>query len=377
MMNVPFLNVAAMHAELSAELDETWRQVSRSAKFIGGEFLERFEAEWAEYCGTKYCVGLSSGTAALQLALAGLGVGAGDEVILPANTFVATAEAVAAVGAAPVFVDVDPSTLLVTAAAVEAAVTPRTAAVIAVHLYGQPVDMDSIHRVASAAGIAVVEDAAQAHGATWRGTRAGALSHIGCFSFYPGKNLGAFGDGGAVVTGDFALAERIRSMSNHGRVRGNHYRHEILGGNHRLDGLQAAILSVKLKRLDAWNAARRRVATCYETSLADLPVELVKTAAAASSSHHLFVIQTPGRDELQQRLTFEGITTGIHYPIPCHRQLAFASQTTPHLPVVERAADRILSLPMSPHLSEAEIKYVAGAIERALAKLELSQMLVF
>jgi dTDP-4-amino-4,6-dideoxygalactose transaminase len=333
--------------------------------------LERFEAEWSEYCGAKHCVGLSDGTAALQLGLAGLGIGPGDEVIVPANTFVATAEAVAAVGATPVFVDVDPSTLLMTAAEVDAALTPRTAAVIAVHLYGQPVDMDSIHHVASAAGIEVVEDAAQAHGATWNGKRVGALSHIACFSFYPGKNLGAFGDGGAVVTEDFALAERIRSMSNHGRVRGSHYRHDVLGGNHRLDGLQAAILSVKLKRLDAWNAARRRVARCYEASLAGLPVKLVKTAANARSSHHLFVIQAEHRDELQQRLTLLGISTGIHYPIPCHRQLAFASATTPRLPVVERAADRLLSLPMSPHLSESEINCVADAVERALATLEV------
>src|SRR5262249_55117468 len=206
------------------------------------------------------CVGVGSGTAALELTLSALGLGRGDEVIVPANTFIATAAAVAAVGARVVFVDVDPSTLLITAEILKQAITGRTAAVIAVHLFGQPADMDSVARVASSAGIAVVEDAAQAHGACWRGKKAGSLSHAGCFSFYPAKNLGAFGDAGAVVTNDLALAERIRSLSNHGRSHENPYRHDLVGANHRLDALQAAILSVKLRRLDAWNTGRRRAA---------------------------------------------------------------------------------------------------------------------
>jgi dTDP-4-amino-4,6-dideoxygalactose transaminase len=374
-MRIPFLDLPAMHRELGAELDAAWRDVSSSASFIGGEFVDRFEAEWAAYCGTKHCIGLSNGTAALQLALTGLGIGAGDEVIIPASTFVATAAAVAAAGATPVFVDVDPATLLMTAPAVEAAITPRTAAVIVVHLYGQPADMESIRRVAAAAGIAVVEDAAQAHGATWNGQRAGALGDIGCFSFYPGKNLGAFGDAGAVVTDDPALAARIRSISNHGRVPNDAHRHDVLGGNHRLDGLQAAVLSVKLKRLDVWNAARRHAAGFYEARLAELPVEPTKTAAAARSSHHLFVIQTSHREELRRRLALDGIATGIHYPVPCHRQPAFLSEKTPRLPVAERAADRVLSLPMFPHLGESDIKRVAAAIERALVELAPSQRL--
>ncbi len=372
-MTVPFLDLSSMHAELSDELDAVWGQVSRSGTFIGGEFVDRFEAEWAAYCDVRHCVGLSSGTAALELALTALGIGPGDDVIVPANTFVATAAAVAAVGAKPVFVDIDPSTLLMTGAGVEAAVTARTAAVIAVHLYGQPVDMDTIRRVASAAGIAVIEDAAQAHGATWAGRRTGGLSDVGCFSFYPGKNLGAFGDAGAVVTEGWALAERIRSLSNHGRARGNPHRHELRGSNHRLDALQAAILSVKLKRLDAWNAGRRRAAKCYEAALAGLPVEWVKGAAGACSNHHLAVVQAPHRDELRQRLAAEGIGTGIHYPVPCHRQPVFLPENTPPLPVVERAADRILSLPMSPHLREAAMGRVADAIGRALAELEPGQ----
>jgi len=366
MMRVSFLDLPAMHRELGTELDDIWSKVISSAQFIGGEFVERFESEWAEYCGTRHCVGVSNGTAALDLALRALGIGPGDEIIVPANTFIATAAAVATVGATPVFVDVDPSTLLMTARDVETAITPRTAAVIAVHLYGQPVDMDAIRRVASAAGIFVVEDAAQAHGATWQGKRAGSMSDIGCFSFYPGKNLGAVGDAGAIVTNDVAVAEKIRSMSNHGRVRDDPHRHQILGGNHRLDGLQAAVLSAKLRRLDAWNAARDRAARLYRTLLTTLPVQAVEIADGAVSSHHLFVVETDNRDEMRKQLASAGISTGIHYPIPCHRQPPFASVRQAPLPVAERAAARILSLPMSPNLSDVEVTYVANAVERAL-----------
>jgi dTDP-4-amino-4,6-dideoxygalactose transaminase len=368
-MSIPFLDLNAMHAEVSGELDEAWRQVSRSAKFIGGEFVERFEAQWAEYCGVEHCIGVASGTAALELSLRALGIGVGAEVIVPANTFIATPAAVAVVGARPVFVDVDPSTLLMTAASVEDALTPRTAAVIVVHLFGQPADMDSINRVARAAGIAVIEDAAQAHGATWSGKQAGGFSRAACFSFYPGKNLGAFGDAGAVVTREAAVADRIRLMRSYGSRPHAPYVHELVGTNHRLDALQAAILTVKLKRLDAWNAGRRRAVEKYKTALAGLPVEMVGTAAGACSSHHLTVIQTAHRDKLRQRLATEGISTGIHYPIPCHRQRAFLTDKPPSLPVVERAAGRILSLPMSPHLTDAQITRIADTIDRTLTEL--------
>ena len=366
-MAIPLLDLQAMHAEVASELLDGWCQVIHSAKFIGGEFVERFEAEWATYCQAGHCVGVASGTAALELSMAGLGIGRGDEVIIPATTFVATATAVVAVGATPVFVDVDPSTLLMTAAGVEAALTPRTAAVIPVHLYGQPVDMDAVNQVASAAGIAVIEDAAQAHGACWKGKPVGTLGHVGCFSFYPGKNLGAFGDAGAVVTNDFALAERIRSIGNYGR-RGSHYRHEVVGTNSRLDALQAAILSVKLRRLDAWNDGRRRAAARYEAVLADLPVRMIQNAPGAYNTYHLAVIRTPRREELRHQLAAEGISTGIHYPIPCHLQPAFASEDRPSLPVAEEAAEEVLSLPMYPHLGDAEIGTVAEAIHRALAE---------
>jgi dTDP-4-amino-4,6-dideoxygalactose transaminase len=369
-MRIPFLDLRSMHTEVADELHAAWNEVTRSAKFVGGEFVERFEAEWAGYCGVRHCVGVSSGTAALELCLRALGIGPGNEVIVPANTFIATAEAVAAVGAEPVFVDVDPSTLLVTASGVAHALTPRTAGVIAVHMYGQPADMDSINCVARAAGIVVIEDAAQAHGATWKGKRAGSLSHAGCFSFYPGKNLGAFGDAGAVVSDDSALVDRIRVLSNHGRPPGAPHLHDLVGGNDRLDALQAAILMVKLKRLDTWNAARRRAAERYEEMLADLPVQLLRTAEGACSSYHLMVIQTAGRNELRQRLLAEGVSTGIHYPIPCHRQRSFLSYDTSSLPAAEALADRILSLPMFPHLKNAQIDHVAEAIRRAVNRFK-------
>jgi dTDP-4-amino-4,6-dideoxygalactose transaminase len=369
MNSVPFLDLSAMHADLMPQLDAAWAKVTTTSSFIGGEFVERFESEWAAYCGTKYCVGLSNGTAAIQLALAALDVRLGDEVILPANTFVATAEAVRAVGATPVFVDVHPQTLLMTAGAVETALSPRTAAIIAVHLYGQTVDMDTICGVAAAAGVPVIEDAAQAHGATWNGRRAGGLSTVGCFSFYPGKNLGAFGDAGAIVTNDLNLAETIRSMANHGRARDNPHQHDVLGNNHRLDALQAAVLSIKLTKLDEWNEMRRRAARTYEAALAPLPLEIVKSLPGAVSSHHLFVIKTEGRDELRRALAAEQISTGIHYLTPCHRQPAFATKRRYHLPVVETAATRILSLPMYPHLSDQQIHLVAESIRRNLQEL--------
>jgi dTDP-4-amino-4,6-dideoxygalactose transaminase len=312
-------------------------------------------------------VGLASGTAALELSLRALDIGPGDEVILPTNTFIATASAVANVGATPVFVDVDPASLLMTAGDVSAALSPRTAAVIAVHLYGQPADMDALGEVARRAGIVVIEDAAQAHGATWNGRRAGGLSTVGCFSFYPGKNLGAYGDAGAIVTNDAALADRVRSLANHGRAANDTGLHEHRGGNHRLDTLQAAVLLAKLPHLDRWNAQRRAAAERYRRLLADLPVALPAVADGASSSHHLAVIRVPERDAVRRHLAAAGIATGIHYPIPCHRQPAYAEQAERHLPVAEAAAAEILSLPMYPHLPAAAIDRVVEGLSQAVA----------
>ena len=355
---VPFLDMNAMTAEVRTAVDECWKQTLSSGRFIGGPFVDGFEEKWAAYCQTRHCVGVSDGTAALELAMSALGIGAGDEVIVPTNTFIATASAVTATGARPVFVDVDPATLLLTEEHLRAAITSKTAAVIVVHLYGQPANMEAIAAVAEAARICVIEDAAQAHGATWNGRKAGSFAAAGCFSFYPGKNLGAFGDAGAVVTDDSALADKIRALSNHGRRHDDPYTHDLIGGTRRLDALQAAVLTAKLERLDAWNAGRQRVARRYAEQLSELPVDLVRTDPRAVSSQHLMVVQVDGRDEVRQELHAQGISTGIHYPIPCHRQVAFANADAPNLPVSERAAERLLSLPMFPHMEDWQITRV-------------------
>ena len=362
---VPFLDLQIQHFEIAAELDEAWRRVTATSRFVGGEFVERFEAEWAAYCDARHCVGVSDGTAAIKLALQALNIGIGQEVIVPANTFIATWEAVHAVGATPVPIDVDPKTLLLTADAVSAACTSRTAAVIPVHLFGQPVNMDAVNQVAKREGIYVIEDAAQAHGATWRGQRVGALGDVGCFSFYPGKNLGAFGDAGAVVTNQSDIADRVRSLGNHGRHKESADRHVCIGMNHRLDSLQAAVLSVKLPHLDRWNAERQRSARYYNELLSELEVKSVEAAPGAQSCHHLYVVQVAERDRVRRDLELNGVTTGIHYKTPCHVQPAFASSA--RLPVTERAADRILSLPMFPHLTNQQIDRVVDALTSAVA----------
>lgn len=360
-MSVPFLDIGAMNDEVRPELDALWGDVVDSSGFVGGHYVETFERAWADYCEVSHAVGVANGTDALQLTLTALGIGPGDEVIVPANTFIATAASVAMVGASVVFVDVDPSTLLMTARTLAAAITPRTAAVIPVHLYGQPVDMESLLAVADAAGIAVIEDAAQAHGARWSGQRIGSFGRAACFSFYPGKNLGALGDAGAVVTNDPDLAERVRRLSNHGRGQGK-YTHHVVGTNSRLDNLQAAMLLVKLSRLDAWNTARRAAAARYDELLSSF-VELTEQRPEAESVHHLYVIRTEDRDTLKKRLHDDGIASGLHYPIPCHLQPPYIDSNGGPLPVVEGAAHRILSLPMFPHMSETQIEATARAVQ--------------
>lgn len=365
-MSIPFIDMAAMHAEVRCELDSVWEELVSTNCYIGGPAVEQFESAWADYCDTRYCVGVSSGTAALELALRAIGIGPGDEVIVPANTFIATAAAVAVIGAEPVFVDVDPATLLLTADAVRAALTPRTAAVIPVHLYGQPANMDSINRVAAEAGLAVVEDAAQAHGATWNGRKAGGLGTAGCFSFYPGKNLGAFGDAGAVVTNDRALAQKIRALSNHGRCQEMPYQHDLVGTNDRLDAVQAGVLLAKLPRLDDWNAGRASAASLYRKLLCELPVDLPAIAPPAVSANHLFVIQSDQRDQLRNALSRANIGVGMHYPIPCHQQVPFRRTSRGALPVADGAACRLLSLPIYPHLTGNQIDHVVETIRAVL-----------
>jgi dTDP-4-amino-4,6-dideoxygalactose transaminase len=366
---VPFIDLAAMTREVRSAIDEGWARLLENSRFIGGQAVEQFEQEWASYCGVEHAIGVANGTDALQLALTALGIGPGDEVIVPSNTFVASAEAVVLAGATPRFADVSPRTMLLTPDALEAAITSRTRAVIVVHLYGQMPDMDALGRAADRAGIWLIEDAAQAHGATWRGKRAGSIGQVGCFSFYPGKNLGAFGDAGAVVTRHADLASRIRSLRDHGRVIGSHYRHDLIGMNSRLDALQAVVLTAKLRRLDAWNEARRSIAGRYRAAFASGPISLVEEEPGSQGVYHLAVARVRDRARVQRQLSAMGIETGIHYPIPAHRQLPYQRFADRPLPVSEAAAEQVLSLPMFPHLRDDQVARVCDALhEVAIAK---------
>jgi dTDP-4-amino-4,6-dideoxygalactose transaminase len=359
---VPFLDLDPTTRAVKQAVARSWNHLLSDNAFIGGSAVEEFERAWAAYCETGYAVGVANGTDALHLTLRALGIGPGDEVIVPANSFVATAEAVALAGATPCFVDVDQDTLLITAEEVATAINARTRAVIVVHLYGQPVDVDAVTAVARSAGIAVIEDAAQAHGATWHGRRTGSLGTAGCFSFYPGKNLGAFGDAGAVVTSDRALAEELRSLRDHGRVHGSHYDHGVIGTNSRLDSLQAAVLSAKLPHLDDWNERRRRVIERYRTAVAQAGLRLVDEGPGARSVFHLGVVRVPDRVKARRMFETLGIGTGVHYPIPIHRLAPYAYAHRRALPIAEQAADEVVSLPLYPHMTERQITAVCDAI---------------
>ena len=359
---IPFLDLGGVNLGLREEFDLAWKTVLGHGGFIGGPEVERFEREFAAYCGTQACVGVANGTDALELILTGLGIGRGDEVILPANTFIATAEAVCATGARPRFVDVCPDTLLINPDAVAAAVTRLTAAIIPVHLYGQMVDVEAISVIAQRHQLAVVEDAAQAHGARHRARRAGSVGVAAGFSFYPGKNLGAFGDAGAVVTSDLALAQRIRGIANHGRCAVDRHLHTEVGRNSRLDSVQAAVLSAKLSRLDSDNAHRAAAMAGYRRMLPSGCVP-VAVAPGAEPVYHLAVIQVDDRAAVTRALTVAGIGWGLHYPVPCHRQPAFESRhLAGALPVAETAAGRILSLPMSPTLDTGQLARICDVL---------------
>jgi dTDP-4-amino-4,6-dideoxygalactose transaminase len=365
---IPFVDLQAQYREIKGEIDAAVARVIESAAFILGREVEAFEAAFAEYLGARFCVGTSNGTAAIQLAVMACGIGAGDEVIIPANTFFATAEAVSTAGAVPVFVDADAVSYTIDTTKIEAAITARTRAIMPVHLYGQAADLDSIFEIAARHNLAVIEDAAQAHGGLYRGRRVGALSQAGCFSFYPGKNLGAYGEGGAVVTDDADVARRVRLLRDHGSER--KYHHEIVGYNFRLEGIQGAVLLVKLRHLDRWNDLRRAHAARYNellgaTSALILPREMVEYARHV---YHLYVVQTEARDSLQQSLSAAGVQTGIHYPIPVHLQPAYSSlcYQKGDFPEAERQAARVLSLPMYPELTDEQIKHVAEAIEQSV-----------
>jgi dTDP-4-amino-4,6-dideoxygalactose transaminase len=372
-MKVPFQDLPLQIRALRSELDAAISGVLGHGQFILGPEVAAFEKEWARFCGVKHAIGVGSGTDALQLILRALRIGPGDEVITVANSFIATAEAISYTGAKPVLVDCELETYLIDPTAVEAAITPRTRAIMPVHLYGQPANMAALSALAQKHGLALVEDAAQAHGAVLAGGRScGALGVAAAFSFYPGKNLGAFGDGGAVTTDDDALAHQIRLLRNWGSV--VKYHHEVQGYNSRLDTIQAAILNVKLSQLANWNESRRRVAGWYRAALAEIPGLVLPKEAPWTGRHvyHLFVVRLldHDRDTVMRELSARGIQTIVHYPVPIHLQkaysvLGFRAGTFPH---AEKAAQSVLSLPMFPEMTEEQVAMVADGLRSALAR---------
>lgn len=365
--HIPLVDLRAQQEEIASALRPDLDRILATTTFVGGRDVEAFESEYAKFVGVNFCVGVANGTDAVELALRALGIGAGDEVILPANTFIATAEAVVRAGATPVLVDVDNRCLLIDPHAVAAAVTPRTQAVIPVHLYGQPAEVESVRRVLPRDEIRVVEDAAQSQGASRWGVGSGALADIAATSFYPGKNLGAAGDAGGVTTDDVDLAMRVRRLANHGSTR--KYVHDVVGFNSRLDTIQAAVLRHKLRALPRWNAMRHAAAQRYGELLGDVEkVQLPTVLEGNVHAWHLYVVRVPDRDNVLARLHEKGIGAGLHYPFPLHLTEAFASlgHRPGSFPVAERSASEILSLPMFPHITAAQQDRVAEALRTAV-----------
>jgi dTDP-4-amino-4,6-dideoxygalactose transaminase len=380
-MKVPFLDLKAQYKQIEHEVVPLVTEAMENGMFIGGPNVDGFEKEFAEFCNTKYCIGVNSGTDALRFALMASGVGPGHEVITVSNTFIATTEAISQVGATPVFVDIDPNTCNMdpnklneflerecsfdesTNQLINQSTRSPVKAIIPVHLYGQMADMDPMMELARKKGLLIIEDACQAHGAKYKNKTPGSMGAAGCFSFYPGKNLGAYGEGGAVVTQDEKMANEIRMIRDHGQNK--KYFHTMEGYNGRLDAIQAAVLRVKLKRLADWNRSRNDNASYYNELLADVPgIEFAKVADFAGSVYHLYVIMLDDRDALQQFLGDKGIATGLHYPLPLHMQKAYEhlGYKEGDFPITERVAKRLLSLPMYPELTRAQIRYVTDSI---------------
>jgi dTDP-4-amino-4,6-dideoxygalactose transaminase len=359
---IPFVDLKAQYLEIKDEVNAAIQGILETSQFTLGKEVAAFEEEFAAYCQARYGIGVNTGTSALHLALLAAGVGPQDEVITVPFTFVATVAAIHYTGARPVFVDIDPRTFTIDVQAIEAAITPKTKAIIPVHLYGQPADMDPILDIAKRHGLTVIEDAAQAHGAEYKGKRAGSMGDMGCFSFYPGKNLGAYGEGGMVVTDNADYTRTLRMLRDWGAEQ--KYQHVLKGYNYRLEGIQGAILRVKLRRLEAWTEARRAAAAHYDELLADSGVATPEAMAYARHVYHIYAIRTGRRSEWQQALHAKGIQTGIHYPIPVHLLPAYADlgYGRGDFPHSEQAADEVLSLPMFPELSRAQCEEVSEAV---------------
>lgn len=365
-MRVPFLDLNGTHETIRADLDAAWHRVLDRSRFVLGEEVEAFEAEFAAACGAAYAVGVANGLDALVLILRAAGIGPGDEVLVPSNTFIATWLAVSQVGATPVAVEPDPDTYLMDPAAAARAVNARTRAIIPVHLYGQPADMEALGALARRHGLLCIEDAAQAHGATFAGVKAGSLGVAAAFSFYPGKNLGALGDGGAVTTSDPALAQRVRALANYGSR--EKYVHHLQGVNSRLDELQAAMLRIKLRHLETWNRRRRAIARTYGEALADCGLRLPQVDPRSVPVWHLYVVRTPRRDAFAARLRQDGIDTQIHYPIAPADSEAYAGQPVRGDSALgRRLGQEILSLPIGPHMSDDQLGAVIDACKRTCA----------
>jgi len=363
-MKVPFLDLKAQYDAIAGDIDNAIRQVIACTAFSGGPFVSAFEERFAAFCNCKHAIGVGSGTDALWLALRGLGVGPGDEVITVPNSFIATAEAISLCGASPVFVDVDEQSYTMNPLLLEQAITAKTKAIIPVHLYGQMADMDPIMEIARRRGLLVVEDACQAHGAEYRGMPAGSIGDVGCFSFYPGKNLGAYGEAGGVVTNNAGLWEKIRMVREHGQSR--KYFHDMIGVNSRMDGIQGAILGVKLGHLADWNETRRRNAGLYRTLLSGLDgIALPSEMSYGKHVYHIFALRVHERDALMAELTRQDIGCAIHYPVPIHLQNAYAylGLTRGSFPVAEKCCDEVVSIPMSADLDAAQIEFVAHVIK--------------
>lgn len=360
MTQVPFLDLQRIHREIREPLEAAFHRVLDSGWFIMGPEVEAFEAEFAQYCGVQHCVGVGNGLDALHLLLRAYGIGKDDEVLVPSNTFIATWLAVSQCGAIPVPVEPRAETYNIDPDALAAAITPRTRAIIPVHLYGQPADMDSINAIARCHGLIVIEDAAQAQGAEYKGKRAGSLGDAAATSFYPGKNLGALGDGGAVLTNDASIADKVRLLRNYGsRIK---YEHQDIGYNTRLDEMQAAFLRVKLALLDDWNARRCALVGQYTAQLRDAGLGLPRVPVWADPVWHLYVVRSSRRDALRAHLEKHGVSTVIHYPIPPHRQTCYAGYSNHSLPLAETLANEVLSFPMSPFMTEQEVSHVAEVV---------------
>jgi dTDP-4-amino-4,6-dideoxygalactose transaminase len=373
-MRVPFVDLRQQHGAIGGELQQVFARVLERSSFILGPEVLQFEEAFASYLNVAHCVAVNSGTAALHLTLQSLGVGPGDEVITVPNTFIATAEAITAVGARPVFVDVDPVSYTMDPAAVESSITSRTKAMLPVHLYGLAADLNPLLAIARRNNLALVEDACQAHGAIYDGRKVGTLGIAGCFSFYPGKNLGCLGEGGAVVTNDPDIAEQVRMLRDHGSVR--KYEHRVPGYNFRMEGLQGGFLSVKLKYLDAWNERRRLAARKFNERLSGSALILPTEMPSARHVYHLYVVQAENRDSLRELLLAAGIETGLHYPIPLHLQKAYShlGYQAGSFPVAEHMSRRILSLPMHPDLTDQQIEYVASVLMESLQCAKLNRV---